>query len=47
MKNAITEIKNTLEGINSRLDKAEDEIIGLENKVAGNTQSEKQKENGF
>ena len=33
MNNAIYEINNTLEGINSRLDKAEDWISYLENKV--------------
>ena len=29
MKNAISEINNTLEGINSRLDEAEDHISDL------------------
>ena len=38
--NSITEIKNTLEGINSRLEKAED----LEDKVRGSIQAEQQKE---
>ena len=33
MNNKISEIKNTLEGITSRLDEAEDRISGLENKV--------------
>ena len=37
MKNAISEIKNTLEGINSRLDEAEDFISDLEDKVEENT----------
>ena len=34
MKNIITEIKNTLEGINSRLDEAEALISNLEDMVA-------------
>ena len=33
MKNAISKIKNTLKGINSRLDEAEDQISHLEDKV--------------
>ena len=37
-------MKNTLEGINSRLDEAEDQIRDLEDKVAENTQSEQKKE---
>ena len=44
MKNAISEIKNTLEGINSRLGEAEDHISNLETKVAENTQSQLQRE---
>ena len=36
-------MKNTLDGINSRLDKAEDQISNLEDNVAENTQSEEQK----
>ena len=31
--NIITEMKNTLEGINSKLDKAEEQINYLEDKV--------------
>ena len=31
--NTLSEIKNTLEGIKSRLDKADDQICHLENKV--------------
>ena len=38
MKKTITEIKNTLGGINSRLDEAEVHISNLEDKVAENTQ---------
>ena len=44
MKNTITEMKKTLEGINSRLDEAKDRIRYLEDKVAESTQSEQQKE---
>ena len=38
MKNTVTEINNTLEGINSRLDKAEVHISNLDSKVVENTQ---------
>ena len=38
MRTTIAEINNTLEGINSRLDEAEDLISDLENKVAENNQ---------
>ena len=44
MKNKITEMKITLQGMNSRLDKAEDWVSNLKDKVAENTQSEQQKE---
>ena len=37
MKDTITEMKNILEGINSRLDGAEDQISDLEEKVVENT----------
>ena len=37
-------MKNTLEGIKCRLDKAEDWINELEDKVTENTQSEQQQE---
>ena len=37
-------MKNTLEGFNSRLDEAEDQISKVEDKVAENTQTEQQKE---
>ena len=47
MKYTITEMKNTLEGINRRLDEAGDRISDLEDKVAENTQSEQQKEKGI
>ena len=39
MKNTITELKNTLEGINSRLDEPADWISNLKDKIAKNTQS--------
>ena len=45
IKNAVYEINDTLEGINSRLDKAEDQISDLEDKVGKNTLAEEQKEN--
>ena len=38
MKNTISEIKNTLEGITSRLDVAEDSISEVEEKAERNTQ---------
>ena len=38
MKSAITEMKNILGGINSRLDEAGDQISNLEDKLAENTQ---------
>ena len=37
MNNKILEIKNTLEGITSKLDEAEDQISELEDKVERNT----------
>ena len=33
MKNALSEVSNTMGGINSRLDEAEDQISDLEDKV--------------
>ena len=44
MKKPITEMKNTLEGISSRLDEVEDQNSNLEDAVAENIQSELQKE---
>ena len=45
MKNTISELKNTLEGRNSRLVEAEDWISKLENKVEKkNTPKEQEKE---
>ena len=45
MKNILNEMKDTLQNINSEVDKAEDQIRNLEHKKAENTQSEQQKEN--
>ena len=44
MKNTISEMKNTGEGIKSRLNEAEDQISELEGKVEKNTQKEQEKE---
>ena len=40
MKTALIEIKNNLQGINSRVDEAENQISNLEYKEAKNNQSE-------
>ena len=39
----VSDIRNTLEGIKSRLDEAEDQISGLEDKVEKNIQSKLKK----
>ena len=44
MKYTLIKIKNNLQGINSRLNEADDQISGLEYKKAKNTQSEQQEE---
>ena len=44
MKTTITKMKNTLEEINSRLERVEDWIRKLENNVVENTQLKQQKE---
>ena len=44
MKDTLIEIKNSLQGNNSRVDKAENQISGLEHKEAENNQSEQQEE---
>ena len=44
MKTTISELKNTGEGIKSRLDEAEDQISKLQEKVEKNTQKEQEKE---
>ena len=40
MKDTLTEIKNNLQGNNSRVDKAENQIYNFEYKEAKNNQSE-------
>ena len=45
MKNAITEIKNTLEGINSRLDDTKERISEQEGRIVEITEAEQKKEN--
>ena len=47
MKNTITEMKNTLDGINSGVHKTEDQIRDLKDQKAENSQSEQQKEKRF
>ena len=42
MKDTLTEIKNNLQGINNRINEADNQISGLEFKEAKNTQSESQ-----
>ena len=44
LKNRISEVKNSLGGINKRLEEAENRISNLEDKEVKNTQSEQQKE---
>ena len=44
MKDSLIEIKNNLQGNNSRVDEAENQINDLEHKEAKNNQSEKQEE---
>ena len=44
MNNTITEIKNSLEGINSRITEAEEWISDLEDKKVGITTTEQNKE---
>ena len=45
MKNAITEIKNTLEGINSRLDDTKERISEQEDRIVEITKAKQKKEN--
>lgn len=47
IKKKQSEIKNTLDGINSRLDEANDQTSNLEVKVVENTQLKQQKEKFF
>ena len=44
MNNTITVMKNTLEGINSRINKAEEHIRELEDRLVENTAAEQNKE---
>ena len=44
MKNTINEIKNTLEGINSRIIQAEEQVSDLEDKMVEITTAEQNKE---
>ena len=47
-KNAISEVNNTLGGISSKLDEAEDQISNLEeNKVDKNTEADQKKKKEF
>ena len=43
MNNAINEIKNTLEGTNSRITKAEDRISEVENRMVEINESKRKK----
>ena len=44
LKNRVTEMRNTLEGINSRSEEAEEWISNLEDRGVESTQAEKKKE---
>ena len=44
MNNALTEIKNTLEGTNSRITEAEDRISELEDRMVEINEAERKKE---
>ena len=44
MKDSLIEIKNNLQGNNSRVDEAKNQINDLEHKVAKNNQSEQEEE---
>ena len=44
MNNAITEIKSTLEGTNSRITKAEDRISEVEDRMVEINEAERKKE---
>ena len=44
MNNTITEMKNTLEGINSRITEAEEQVSNLEDKMVEFTATEQNKE---
>lgn len=44
MKDTIAKMKNNLQGFNSRVDEAENQVSNLEYKEAENTQSKQQRE---
>ena len=44
MNNAITEIKSTLQGINSRITEAEDRISDMEDRMVKINEAERKKE---
>ena len=44
MNNAITEIKNTLEGINSKITEAEDRLSEVEGRMVKKNEAERKKE---
>ena len=46
-EDTLIEIKNNLQGINSRVDEAENQINDLEHKEVKNNQSEQQEEKGI
>ena len=47
MNNAVTEIKSTLEGTNSRITEAEDRISEVEDRTAEINETERKKEKGI
>ena len=47
MNYAITEIKNTLEGTNSRITEAEDRISEVEDRMVAISEAERKKEKGL
>ena len=47
MKDTLIEIKNSLQGNNSRVDEAKNQINSLEHKEAKNNQSEPEEEEGI
>ena len=44
MKSIMSEMKNTLDGINSRLDEGKDQMSDLKGKIIESTQAEQQRE---
>ena len=47
MNNAITEIKSTLEGTNSRITEVEDKISEVEDRMMAISEAERKKEKGL